>query len=239
MRLLPAALFAAALAVPAAAAPINTAAYSTGGLTLIDFSDVAGTPFPGTAYGTFVSAGASFGERFAGQTLGAAGDLDTLSGTPTGPLTVLAGAAGQSLSIGTDTGNQALYPCGPLGCSSGAGYGEGSFAVVFAAPTSGFAIQQLFSNGGTTTFDFFNSAGGLISSLTLSADAHWRFAREGGVEDIAGIAVHTADPGGLGYDNLAWFATEAPTATPEPATALIVAAGLLSLAATRRGYFVP
>lgn len=235
MRLLPAAILAMAFAAPAAAAPINTLAYSAAGLALIDFSDIAGAPFPGIAYGTFVSGGASFGERFAGQTLGFSGDLDVLSGAPFGPLAVLAGAAGQSLSIGTDTGHQALYPCGALGCADPAGYGEGAFAVAFPSPTSSFAIQQLYSNGGTTTFDFFDSFGGLISSVTVSASSHWRFEREGGVQDIAGISVYTADPGGLGYDNLAYLATETPMPTPEPATALLLAAGLLTLAARRRG----
>src|SRR6476646_7240082 len=111
-----------------ARAAIVAAAYDPTGHQLIDFEDQPATPFPGTVYnGVLTSAGAQFAERFAGQTLSFNGDNDVLSGSPTGPLTLQPGAAGQNLDLGTDNGTHNLIPCGALGCSSPNGYGEGSF----------------------------------------------------------------------------------------------------------------
>ncbi|HEY0436058.1 MAG TPA: hypothetical protein VGC92_05425, partial [Phenylobacterium sp.] len=134
----------------AAKAAIVAAAYDATGHQVIDFEDAAASPFPGTVYnGILTSGGAQLSERFAGQILGASGDNDTLSGSPTGPLTLQAGANSQNLDLGTDNGTHNLIPCGPLGCSDPNGYGEGAFAVLFPTLTSYFGLQEYFADSST------------------------------------------------------------------------------------------
>ncbi len=67
---------------------------------LEDFESLAAGPFPGSNFDSVVDlSGSSYAERFAGQTLGTSGDFDTLSGAPTGPLSLVAGAANQNLVV--------------------------------------------------------------------------------------------------------------------------------------------
>lgn len=230
----------------AQAAAINVAGYSTVGRHVIDFEDVTGAAFPGTTYdGILSSGGATFAERFQGQTLSFVTDnitgapLDVLSGDPTGPLTLAPGAAGKNLAIGTDS-TKNLLPCGNLTCADPNGYGEGSFAVLFSGGVSYFGMQQLFGHDTTklTTLDFFNSSGGLIQRVTVNVTSSFvGFSREGGVKDIAGVSVFTRDPGGLSYDNLVYDTPAAPVTTgvPEPsAWALMIAGFGLAGSAVRR-----
>lgn len=231
----------------AQAAAIDIVAYSAVGRHVIDFEDVTGAAFPGTPYnGLLTSGGATFGERFEGQTLSTVPDtyttgrLDVLSGAPTGGLTLVAGAAGKNLAIGADDTHN-LLPCGDLTCADPNGYGEGAFAVLFSGPVSYFGFQQLFSTdvGKFTTLDFFDTTGGLIQRVTVNTGRFSvGFARAGGVKDIAGVSVFTADPGGLSYDN---FVFDDPAAAPvsggvpEPSTwALMIAGFGLAGAALRR-----
>lgn len=229
----------------AQAAAINIAGYSAVGRHLIDFEDVAGTNFPGITYnGILTSGGATFAERFQGQTLSFVTDtatgapLDVLSGTPTGPLTLAPGAAGKNLAIGTDS-TKNLLPCGDRTCADPNGYGEGSFAVLFSGGVSYFGMQQLFGHDTTklTTLDFFNSSGGLIQRVTVNATSSFvGFSREGGVKDIVGVSVFTRDPGGLSYDNLVYDtpAAAVTAGVPEPATWALLIGGFGFAGATLR-----
>ena len=225
------------------AAAINVVGYSQSGNTVIDFEDVAGADFPGLVYDNlFTSGGAVFGERFKGQALSFATDpvtgapTDVLSGGATGPLTLVAGLPSQNQAIYRYSQNNSLVPCSALTCGHPHGYGEGSFAVLFSGPVSYFGFEELFTDSfaATSTLDFFNTAGGLIQRVTVSAGGSFGFARAGGVKDIAGVSVYTGDPGGLGYDNLVYDAVAA--GVPEPATwALLIAGfGLVGGALRRR-----
>ena len=214
--------------------PINQVPYaSLTGTEIVTFDDVAGGPAPGTNYDNiFVSGGASFAERFSGQTNTPAGGFDVLSGTPAGPMALAVGAAGQNLNIFTFS-TQVLTGLGPTGFPNFDAIGEGSFAVLFTTDQSEFGFQLVGGNGGTATVDFFKRDGTLIESVVLAslADAFYGFSREGALQDIAGISIFNNDGGGIGFDNLKH---DVPSGVPEPGTLALLGLGLASLAGRRR-----
>lgn len=217
-----------ALSSAGLAAPINPGVYGAIGPNLVDFEDVVGGAFPGVNYdGILVTGGVSIAERFVGQTLSFSGDLDVLSGVPSGPLTLMTGAAGQNVAVGTDTGTNGLYPYGPDGFPSPSGYGEGAFAVLFPGLVSEFGFESFFGGGSMTFLDFFASDGSLIGSATAAGIGSFGFTREGGVHDIAGVSVYTNDPGGLGYDNFRY--DDVVNEVPEPTTLVLLGLGLLGI----------
>lgn len=225
-------------AATAGAAPINVIAYGASGGNIVDFEDVSGAAFPGVNYdGLLSTGGVTIGERFDGQVLGANGDLDTLSGLPNGPLTLVAGAPGENLAVGTDTGDNGLYPWGNLGNPAANGYGEGAFAVLFPGTVATFGFTSTFGNTNSSVFvDVFNAAGGLIDSLVVGVGA-FGFSRDGGVQDIAGFSVYTDDPGGLGYPEIRYGAvlTTQPIPLPAGGLLLLTAFGGLAFALRRKG----
>jgi hypothetical protein len=219
------------------AAPINQVSYaSLTGTELITFDDIAGSGGAGTNYdATFVSGGAGFGERFAGQTLGASGAFDTLSGSPSASLSVVAGAPNQNQDILIFNGSNVLTGLGNLGYPSFDAVGEGSFAVVFSSDQSEFGFQLVGGNGGNATIDFFRRDGSLIAEIVVGglADAFYGFSREGGLKDIAGISITNLDPAGIGFDNLK-HDVESTIGTPEPATIALLGLALISMFYVRR-----
>ncbi len=226
---------------PASALPVNQIAPgSLTGTGLITFDDVAGGAAPGTNYDAiFESNGANLGERFAGQINTPGGDFDVLSGSPTGPLSLAVGAAGQNLNVFDYNGSQVLTGLGPQGFPSFNAIGEGSFAVLFDFNQSQFGFDLVGGNGGDAFLNFFARDGSLISAITLSglSTQSYAFSREGGVKDIAGISIYNNDLGGIGFDNLRHDVPGVPgpgTSVPEPSTILLLGAGLVGLAAWRR-----
>jgi hypothetical protein len=232
------------LSIPtlALAAPVNQVPYaSLTGTALITFDDVPGGGAPGTNYdGIFESGNAAFAERFVGQTLGASGPFDTLSGTPSAPLALQVGAPGRNLNVFVNAGSQVLTGLGNLGFPSFDAIGEGSFAVLFDFDQSQFGFQLVGGDSGTATVSFFARNGTLIDSVTLTglADAFYGFSREGGVQDIAGISITNNDPAGVGFDNLLSDVQGVPgtpgDTIPEPGTLLLLGSGLAGLRLIRR-----
>ncbi len=222
------------LAVAASTFALGTAsaqivAIAPGTLTgtgLITFDDVLGGGAPGTNYNAiFESNGADFAERFVGQILTPAGDADTLSGSPTGPLTLLIGAANQNLNVFINGSSQVLTGLGNAAFPNFNAIGEGSFAVLFDFDQSQFGFDLVGGNLGNATVDFFRRNGSLIQSITLTGltDQSYAFARVGGIQDIAGISIWNTDGGGIGFDNLRHDVPGVigppPTgAVPEPST---------------------
>jgi hypothetical protein len=234
----------AATACGSASAQISSVNPATlTGSALITFNDVPGGFQPGTNYnGIFESGTAAFGERFAGQTLTNAGGFDSLSGTPSGPLSLLAGAANQNLNIFSFEGSNTLTGLGPAGFPDFNAIGEGSFAVLFDFDQSEFRFTLIGGNGGDAFVNFFRRDGSLIQAVTVSglATKSYGFRRDGGVKDIAGISIHSNDEAGIGFDNLRSDVRGVPgppprtDVVPEPSTLALLGLGLSGAVAARR-----
>jgi hypothetical protein len=214
------------------------------GTGLVTFDDIAGGGGNGVNYDTtFESNGASFGERFVGQTLTLLGDNDKLSGAPSGgSLTLAVGAPGQNLNVFFYTTSQVMDGLGFRGFPTAEAVGEGSFAVLFDFDQSQFGFDLVGGNGGNATIDFFRRDGGLIQSIVVSglSDQSYAFARVGGVHDIAGISIWNDDAGGIGFDNLRHdvpgvVGPPPPTgAVPEPGTYGALGALLMTVLVARK-----
>src|SRR5687767_7873244 len=171
---------------------------ATSNATIISDSTITGTVtntfagLPGgSVAGTISQTGATYGERFAGQTLGTIGSMpgftfDTLSGTPTGPLSVLANAVVTN-NIGI-LGNS-IY--GDLNAQ----VGEGALSVLLGLDTDvfGFDVVGAESVGGSLLAQFFGRSGVLLGSLSMTAANSFFGFRATAGERIAGVSLTNTD----------------------------------------------
>ncbi|HTP94293.1 MAG TPA: PEP-CTERM sorting domain-containing protein [Burkholderiales bacterium] len=160
-------------ATPAGAVPINLVPYSSivyDGTIGFDDQPIA-SGFSADVNSVLALDGASFGERFAGQTLGSQTityttyfnsmynteneDHDTVTGTPGSPLTLVAGAPGQNLILTRVLTSSGYSPDHSL---SGAGVppfgfsvSTGSVAVLFDTDQSEFGFT--LTGQGVYTYD--------------------------------------------------------------------------------------
>lgn len=179
----------------------------------VTFQDVAGGPTPGTDYdGVLASGGLLFAERFAGQTLGASGDFDAITGTPSSPLMPQVGDPGENLDVFDYAGN-VLAGLGPIGYPDIDAIGEGSIAIYFPIPQSQVKFDLVGGNGGAATVSFYRMNGTLIDDVVVSdlADLSYGFGTADASATIAGILVQNTDASGLGVVNICYDASATST----------------------------
>lgn len=148
--------------------------------------------------------GASFGERFAGQTLSSNGDHDVLSGTVLPPLTLMPGDEGQNLSVVYFAGNNVLNGYGVAGYPKRHAQGEGAIAFLFDDDQSALSFQLRGGEDGAATAVFYQRGGQEIMTMQLPPVGEFAFGflRATGEADIAGVVITNTDPQGLALDNL-------------------------------------
>ncbi len=224
---------------------INKVTYaSLMGSHIITFEDVVGGDYPGNVYdGVFESGNTSFAERFSGQINTRVGVFDSLSGIPSGPLSLAVGKAGHNLNIFTFFGSNVLSGLGEEEINPDGDdltIGEGSIALLFDLDQSEFGFEILGGHNGNAVIDFFRRDGSLIQSLDIGglSSISYGFSREGRIKDIAGVSIYNDDPSGVTFDNFKHDVagvpgqlppTEPPVSVPEPSTLALLIFGLASL----------
>ena len=148
--------------------------------------------------------GATFGEHFAGQSVGARGPHDEVSGDAFAPLTMMAGRAGQNLSLVHFSGNTVLNGYGSAGFPKRDAQGEGAIAVLFDQDQSALAFDLRGGEDGAALVHFYRRDGSFIGPVPVQPTGEFAvaFLRSDGHADIAGFVLTNTDPQGLALDSL-------------------------------------
>jgi len=148
--------------------------------------------------------GARFAEHFAGQSVQPQGVYDVVDGDALGPLLLIAGQPGQTLSVVRMFGSNILNGFGPQGYPAVGAQGEGAIAVLFDHDQSEFAFDLLGGEGGEATLTVLARTGQTLGEVHLRdlKTEPLGFVRQGGSRDIAGFVLTNQDPQGIAIDNL-------------------------------------
>lgn len=172
-------------------------------------------------YSTFST---KIAESFAGQTVsgGAGSTFETVSGTPSNPLTLLVPAAqdGVYITLGRLTG-----------LAKGLGFydiAEGAMSLFFTLDQSSMGFSLVGGHGGNAYLDFFARDGSLIDSVLVNNlfNTDYTFSSSGPL--FAGITISNDDPGGITIDDLRI------SVVPIPGAFWLLGSGLLGLAGLGR-----
>ena len=172
---------------------------------VITFDDVRSGAGPGHNIDDILPLeGATFGERFAGQSVTPDGPHDAITGTAFAPLTVMPGAGGQNLSVVHFYGQTLINGYGRAGFPSRDGQGEGAIAVLFDSEQSSLAFDLRGGEAGSALVSFYRRNGSLIGQVRVTPTGEFAvgFLRSDGGADIAGIIVTNSDPQGIAIDTL-------------------------------------
>jgi hypothetical protein len=173
---------------------------------MLTFAGVDGGPTPGTNYDDVLSVGdLSFAEHFVGQSVSSSGDFDVVSGTPSQPLQLETGAAGQNLDVFDYQGN-VLAGLGPLGYKDIDAIGEGAIAIYFPAAQAMVSFSLLGGNGGSASLRFYRQDGTLIDQVVVTdlGDLTYGFETLDGSYSIAGILIQNTDVSGIALNNICY-----------------------------------
>lgn len=200
----------------------------TSGAGINDFSTIA----PNLYTGTISQPGATYGESFAGQTvLTSITGFDTLSGTPSAPLSLQTNPSA-SLNIGVANVGSLNVIFG----TGGGGDGQGALSILFDELTDVVNFNMVGADSGNFTVDFYSANGVLLDSITQStADQLFGFRVTSGAL-IHGISITNTDGAGVGYGNVRFNPQGAPDtiAVAEPAMIAMLGLGVLTLGVVRR-----
>ncbi|MFC6637625.1 hypothetical protein GV827_20030 [Sulfitobacter sp. JBTF-M27] len=172
---------------------------------IITFEDVRSGAGPGRNFDDILPLpGATFGERFAGQSTRARGSHDEITGDAFAPLTMLPGATGQNLSVVHFYGQTVLNGYGAAGFPKREAQGEGAIAVLFDADQSALAFDLRGGEAGAAFVTFYRRDGSAIGQVPVQPTGEFAvgFLRSTGQADIAGFIITNTDPQGLAIDTL-------------------------------------
>jgi hypothetical protein len=172
---------------------------------VITFDDVRSGAGPGYLVDDILPLpGATFGERFAGQSVFGAGTHDEVTGSAFAPLTMLPGAAGQNLSLVRFGGNTVLNGYGVRGFPKRDAQGEGAIAVLFDEDQSALAFDLRGGEAGVAYVTFHRRDGTLLGQVPIEPTGEFSvgFLRADGSSDIAGFVLTNKDPQGMALDTL-------------------------------------
>lgn len=172
---------------------------------VITFDDQRSGAGPGHRIDDVLSLpGASFGERFAGQFVATEGDHDQIEGETLAPLSIVAGAPGQNLSLVRFSGNTVLIGFGVKGFPKRNAQGEGAIAVLFDEDQSALAFDLRGGEAGVAVVGFFRRNGEFLANVPVDPTGEFAvgFLRTGGSADIAGFVVTNMDPQGVAIDTI-------------------------------------
>ena len=172
---------------------------------VITFDDVRSGAGPGRNVDDILPLpGATFGERFAGQSVNTNGAHDQITGQAFSPLTMMPGAEGQNLSVVHFSGNTVINGYGAAGFPKRDGQGEGAIAVLFDNDQSALAFDLRGGEAGSALVSFHRRDGTLIGQVPVEPTGEFSvgFLRSTGEADIAGIIVTNSDPQGIAIDTL-------------------------------------
>ena len=172
---------------------------------VITFEDVRSGAGPGYLIDEVLPLpGATFGERFAGQSISAQGTHDQVTGTAFAPLTMLPGDDGQNLSLVSYGGNTFLNGYGVKGFPKRDAQGEGAIAVLFDEDQSALAFELRGGESGVAFVSFHKRDGTSLGQVPVDPTGEFSvgFIRSDGRSDIAGFVLTNKDPQGMAFDTL-------------------------------------
>lgn len=148
--------------------------------------------------------GARFGERFAGQTLFIQGTHDSVTGAAFAPLTLLAGDAGQNLSVVSFMGVSVLNGYGHAGFPKRDAQGEGAIAILFDQDQPAIILELRGGEAGSAQVLFLRRDGTLLARVPISPLGEFALGFESaqGDADIAGVVLNNTDPQGIAIDTI-------------------------------------
>jgi hypothetical protein len=179
---------------------------------------------------------------FVGQTVYAIhSGVNSISGTPTGPLTLNTGAGGATVSTVNDSAPGATSPV-----LAGTPTFNGPISILFSTPVAAVGLKGgYFDAIGSTEIQAFDVNGNSLGSIfnSVLGFQFYGLADSTGAEDIAGISfyINGTEPAGFEIDNLTFGAAEQviiPSAPDTGSTVALLLGSVLGLALFQRRFSV-